>query len=296
VINDIRNYWKYSKKRSKIKDSFDYESIKTEQVNNPKYIRIMFVMNEILFESFPQMVLQSAYLFDDMVKNSTFTSLKIQQTISIIFSLVSISINCMLFLREVATQKMKMDISNIFVVTRAISNIFLVISRTIPLSLLFAKSYLIIVIYGLVRLVVHTFYNFIFEIYDFKLADNKRDITKKFSLAFALSVIKSIAFFEEFELTKSYIFYHLLILIENISMFFLFCYLNNVDLFNNSLSLLAFSIIIWCFIFGIIIEIVHWKIVLNNRPNHPKKFNITDISEHVNLFSLMKKYADNHHP
>ena len=80
-MNDVKKYLRYLKRRSQIKISDDYESKKNKLVNDPKYIRIMFVMNEILFESFPQLVLQSAFLYQDIITDRTVTKLKIQQII-----------------------------------------------------------------------------------------------------------------------------------------------------------------------------------------------------------------------
>lgn len=290
-MNDVKKYLRYLKRRSQIKISDDYESKKNKLVNDPKYIRIMFVMNEILFESFPQLVLQSAFLYQDIITDRTVTTLKIQQIISICLSLISISFNCMIFLREVASQKMKINISkNMFCFTRSFSNMFLVISRVIPLSLIFTKT-IWIVPYGLIRFILYTLYSYKFEIFNFKLENNKSDKTKKIGLAVALSVIKSVTFFEEFELTKSYIFYHFYVLFENISIFFLFCYLDSYNGLNQ-LILYGSLIIFCCFLFGLIIEIIHWKILVSHRTVDSKKFNITDISEHVNLYSLLKEYVN----
>jgi hypothetical protein len=240
----------------------------------------MFVINKVLFESFLQLSLQSAFFYQSLVEDNTLS----YTVVSIFFSMISISVNCMLFLRLIAQKKMKIDIAeNAFFVTRSISNIFLVVSRVIPFSLIFTTNYFFsLCLYVTIRFIAHTIYNIKFEIFDFRLEDNKPDNMKKLSQAVIFSIIKSIAFFEEFELTKSYILYHLIVLIENITMIFLFCFFSSISFYSETVIGVLF-LIVACFLIGILIEILHWKFIVDKKPFQTKKFNITDISEHVNL-------------
>ena len=120
-----------------------------------------------LFASLPQLILQLSIFLSTFEFELKITRLEIYQLIKIAFSLVSLSYGTMEWVRMQSKHSIKVDIGYwSFKISRFLSNFFYLISRVLPLALLFGECIrlnLILVtigafVYIMIRLIIFLFY------------------------------------------------------------------------------------------------------------------------------------------
>ena len=218
---------------------------------------------EILFESYPQMLLQSTLLFENGFEFSEqFTELQIRQIFSISISLISISWGCQDFVKWRAFYNFKVKLNSFFSFLRFISNVFFLLSRTLPLSLLLFM-FPWFVFYLLFRFIIHFIYSFKFEFiehlkfYEFK--DREEKVTFIcYNLLF--NFVRQIVFFDEMNFKSFYyLVYYSLTLIENLAMFLVYFYFNKFS--NDRYFCLILILIVFSYWVAFQFEAINWKLL-----------------------------------
>jgi hypothetical protein len=281
-ISAIKKFYRYCKEFHKIKNSDDFKQKEKELVHDPNYMIKQFRMIEVLFENFPQMILQTVLLYREYRDQGEIEFLQVTQIFNITFSLITISWSCMSYSKELAINRVHIKIRTcLFLMTRLISNMLLLVSRVIPLAFLINYFKWILLI-ALFRLIIFAAICFKFQIFDYNIDRRPVSFIKKTALSISFSVLKAMSFFEEFEFNLPYLLYNLVMVLENVIIYCAYLILSRHNIFEKEVYLKAF-IVLGCMPLGLLIEMMYWRCC---KPKFEKeKFDIRNISENF-YFSL----------
>ena len=232
----------------------------------------MCIIIEAFSESYPQLLLQSSIFFKDLFNNIDYHDLNIINTdqiirsISICSCLISICIATTSFVQhfyELNIEKetsQGVQITSIwFTISRFIANILFQISKLLPLMIVLTKlntlsAILIFSISNIMLILIKFgyFYLILNKYYD--------QITwyKKFLSIFLKTIIKTMGYVEKFNYSFNFLFFLFFNLIENLSFFMVYLYLDSFTL--NYFNIVTGSIILGSFWISVLIEIIYWNL------------------------------------
>jgi hypothetical protein len=228
-----------------------------------KYLKLL----ETLCESFPQMIIQSVLFLKSLdlslINENGLNSLQIHQLIRVFFCVISISYGNMDFIVDISKySSKKLFRKNInlvqysFKISRFLSNLCFLISRTLPISFLFSilklKGFLIFTLISSITLIVHLIFINFFQLM-------RKNFINRIIISLLVCLFKLTGFVEQFQFNFNYLLFHFLVLLENVAVFITYFYLKSFEL--NNQNILIISIIIYSFWIGLLIEIIHWKLI-----------------------------------
>ena len=224
-----------------------------------------------LMESLPQLILQlSIFLFNFKYD---LNDLEIKQIIRIASSLLTVGYGSMNYVRIICKHELepslKLDWS--FKVARFASNLFILISRVLPVSLLIGVLSIYSYAYLIGLGIYFLFFRFILFYYYFKKMFTAKTFRGRRFKSIFVCLFKFGTFFEAFELNCLNISFYIFLFIENVAFLIIYILfsLNSLEI-KFACSLISFV----CFLSGILIEIIFWnnKNLEFNLPLHNAMF------------------------